>query len=133
MKYLPPASMSVFQSQVWEVVRQIPYGKVATYGQIARIVNPPPGIDAPTYLAFGARWVGTAMAACPADVPWHRVINAKGQISLRENAGLQRRLLEAEGVVFNKNQKVDMKRFGWLAHQQNTLFTIETHNTQESE
>lgn len=105
--------MSIFQAKVWDIVRQIPFGKVATYGQIARLINPPSEIDAKTYLAFGARWVGTAMATCPADVPWHRVINAQGKVSLREGAELQKQLLEAEGIVFDNHQKVDLSRFGW--------------------
>ncbi|MFZ5809183.1 MAG: MGMT family protein [Chloroflexota bacterium] len=113
MKYLSPAQMAVFRSQVWDVVRQIPSGCVATYGQIARLVQPPAGVDAQTYLAFGARWVGTALAACPEDVPWQRVINAQGKISLRVGGELQRQLLEAEGVRFNQQDKVDLKQYGW--------------------
>ncbi len=104
---------AVFNRQVWEVVRQIPRGRVATYGQIARLVPAPEGVDPQTYQAYGARWVGAAMAACPDDVPWQRVINAKGEISVRAGAEQQRRLLEAEGVVFNERSRVDLARFGW--------------------
>ncbi|MDO9349360.1 MAG: MGMT family protein [Anaerolineales bacterium] len=71
---------------VWDIVRQIPAGKVATYGQIAALIPPPGGMPLPDYLAFEARWVGGAMAACPPDVPWQRVINAQGKISLRPGA-----------------------------------------------
>ncbi len=103
---------AVFKRQVWEVVRQIPQGRVATYGQIARLVPAPEGVDAQTYQAYGARWAGAAMAACPDDVPWQRVINAKGEISPRPGAGEQRRVLEAEGIVFDERNRVDLARFG---------------------
>jgi methylated-DNA-protein-cysteine methyltransferase-like protein len=53
------------------------------------------------------------MAACPKDVPWQRVLNSKGEISLRAGAAEQRRLLEAEGVVFDDKGRVDLARFGW--------------------
>jgi methylated-DNA-protein-cysteine methyltransferase-like protein len=67
------------------------------------------------YSAWGARWVGGAMAACPDDVPWQRVINSQGKISLRQESGqsTQRQLLEAEGVVFDSRDRVDLARFGW--------------------
>ncbi|MGB9641353.1 MAG: MGMT family protein [Anaerolineales bacterium] len=113
MRYLSPAQMALFQNQVWDVVRQIPAGKVATYGQISHLVSPPAGVSLDSFLIFGARWVGSALAKCPDDVPWQRVINAKGTISLRESAELQRFLLESEGICFDQNQKIDLKRFGW--------------------
>jgi methylated-DNA-protein-cysteine methyltransferase-like protein len=53
------------------------------------------------------------MAACPPDVPWQRVLNSKGEISLRAGAEHQRRLLESEGVTFDGKGRVDLKRFGW--------------------
>ncbi len=108
-----PPDPAVFDRQVWDVVRRIPAGRVASYGQIARLIPPPEGVDPPSYLAYGARWVGSALARCPDDVPWQRVINAKGEISLRPGAEHQRRLLEAEGVVFNDRGRVDLARFGW--------------------
>jgi methylated-DNA-protein-cysteine methyltransferase-like protein len=86
---------------------------VASYGQIARLVPLPPGVDPDAYRAFGARWVGAALAACPGDVPWQRVLNARGEISLRAGAEHQRRLLEAEGVIFDAKGRVDLQRFGW--------------------
>jgi len=63
---------------------------------------------------FGARTVGWALRALPAgsDVPWHRVVNAKGGISLHDGAR-QRQLLEAEGVEFDDTGKIDLARFGW--------------------
>jgi methylated-DNA-protein-cysteine methyltransferase-like protein len=77
---------------------------------------PPPGsMTARDYAAFGARWVGGAMAACPPDVPWQRVINAQGKISLRGGGGpsQQQALLEAEGVVFDDRGRVDLAHYGW--------------------
>ena len=53
------------------------------------------------------------MAACPEDVPWQRVINSQGRISLRPGSENQRRLLEEEGVEFNASDRVDFARFGW--------------------
>ena len=91
---------------IYDLVRQIPRGRVATYGQLARLAN----------WGRRARHVGWAMHAAPEGVPWHRVINAKGEISERargDSHELQRLLLEAEGVEFNLAGRVDLKRFGW--------------------
>ena len=66
-----------------------------------------------TYLAFAPRWVGSAMAKCPEDVPWQRVINSKGEISPRPGAEEQRQLLEEEGVRFDERGRIDLKIFGW--------------------
>lgn len=111
--FTPPPDPTAFNRRVWDIVRQIPAGRVASYGQIARLIPPPQGVDSQNYLAFGPRWVGTAMAACPNDVPWQRVLNAKGEISPRPGAEQQRRLLEAEGVAFDARGRVDLSRFGW--------------------
>ena len=92
----PPDAAS-FNHQVWDVVRTIPLGRVASYGQIARLVPLPAGVDPDTYRAFGARWVGSAMAACPNDVPWQRVLNAKGEISVRAGAAEQRAAARGRG------------------------------------
>jgi methylated-DNA-protein-cysteine methyltransferase-like protein len=110
----PPDPVS-FNAQVWEIVRQIPPGKVATYGQIASLIHPPGDMNVKDYKAFGARWVGGAMAACPAGVPWHRVINAQGKISLRRGGGYiqQRQLLEAEGVIFDAHERINLSQYGW--------------------
>lgn len=100
---------------MWEIVRQIPPGKVTTYGQIAMWIAVPEGVPFERYRAFGPRWVGAAMAACPDEIPWQRVINAQGRISRRgfDRETSQRELLEAEGVLFDDRQRVDLKRFGW--------------------
>ena len=110
---LPQAARSAFNQSVWKIARQIPPGKVSTYGQIAAYIPPPAGVDPDKYQAFRARWVGSAMAACPPEVPWQRVINAQGKISQRSGAEGQRRMLEAEGVVFDQRERVDLARFGW--------------------
>jgi methylated-DNA-protein-cysteine methyltransferase-like protein len=125
MRFTSPPNPQQFQSLVWDLVRQIPRGRVATYGQIALMLPPPPGVDIESYRAFGPRWVGGAMAACPDDVPWQRVINAKGEISPRSGAQRQRELLEEEGIVFNEKNRVDLKKFGWTGSgesQQPVLF-----------
>lgn len=94
------------QERIYRVVRQIPAGKVSTYGDIAAIVGD-----------CTARMVGYAMAAATSDIPWHRVINAQGKISPRSDGGgeqLQRARLEDEGIYFDENGKVDLKRVRWL-------------------
>jgi methylated-DNA-protein-cysteine methyltransferase-like protein len=69
----------------------------------------------PDYEAFAPRWVGGAMASCPADVPWQRVINSQGKISLRKGSGyeVQRKLLEEEGLQFDERERIDLKRYRW--------------------
>jgi len=113
MRFTSPPNPQAYYAQVWDLVRQVPPGKVATYGQIALLLPPPPGVDFEAWRAFGPRWVGGAMAACPEDVPWQRVINSKGEISPRLGAGKQRELLEGEGVTFNEKGRIDLKKFGW--------------------
>jgi methylated-DNA-protein-cysteine methyltransferase-like protein len=93
---------------IWSIVRRIPRGRVATYGQVAELAG----------LEGHARQVGYAMHALPAksNVPWHRVINARGEVSERTNGDsheLQRLLLEAEGVVFDLRGRCDLKRYRW--------------------
>lgn len=93
--------------RVYAVVRQIPPGQVATYGQIAGIVG-----------NCTARMAGHAMSALSVedDVPWQRVINAQGKISPRGNdlsALRQQELLEEEGVVFSASGRVDFKQVRW--------------------
>jgi methylated-DNA-protein-cysteine methyltransferase-like protein len=112
MRYSSPPNQQTYYEQVWALVRQIPSGKVAAYGQIAQMLPPPNGVEFEAYKAFGPRWVGGAMANCPDDVPWQRVINSQGKISERPGAERQRQMLEEEGIVFMKD-KVDMKKYGW--------------------
>lgn len=112
-KFTSPSNKVDFNVRVWEIVRHIPYGKVSTYGRIAALIAPPSNMDVKSYLAFGARWVGGAMAACPEDIPWWRVINAQGKISPRPSADRQKELLEAEGVEFDSRGRVDFGCCGW--------------------
>lgn len=102
--------MQVSQAQqalfprIYAVTRQVPRGKVTTYGDVAHLVGE--GCD--------ARLVGYAMANCPDDVPWQRVINAQGKISLQgDSAAKQRMRLEAEGVVFDQRGRIDLKKYRW--------------------
>jgi methylated-DNA-protein-cysteine methyltransferase-like protein len=107
-----PPNQQAFYEQVWSLVRQVPRGKVVTYGQVAYLLPPPAEMEFQTYTALSRRWVGSAMAACPSDVPWQRVINSQGKISDRPGAQRQRQLLEEEGIVFVKD-KVDLKVYQW--------------------
>ena len=100
--------MSSFFQRVYRVVRLIPHGKVATYGQIAALLGHP----------RAARTVGWAMHALPegSDVPWHRVINAQGRVSTscqEHDANLQRERLEAEGVAFGPDGRADLRIYRW--------------------
>ena len=113
MRYTTPPNQQAYYEQVWQLVRRIPPGKVAAYGQIALMIPPPMGVEFEAYKAFGPRWVGGAMAACPDDVPWQRVINSQGKISERAGAEKQRQLLEQEGVEFDAKDRVDFKKYGW--------------------
>jgi methylated-DNA-protein-cysteine methyltransferase-like protein len=108
-----PPNPKEFNARVWELVRQIPPGRVMAYGQVGALIPPPQGLTLKDYDAFRARWVGGAMAQCPDDVPWWRVINAQGKISERPGAAEQRQRLEAEGVIFDDRDRIDLKRFGW--------------------
>jgi len=104
-----------FVAAVYTVVRAVPPGRVTTYGRVASLIPPPPSVDVHGYEQVKARWVGYAMADCPEDVPWHRVVNAAGRISPRPDEGpeLQRLLLQEEGVVFDETDRIDLERFAW--------------------
>lgn len=123
MRFTSPPDPHFYHAQVWEIVSQIPAGRVATYGQIASFIPPPAHMDAKDYSAWGARWVGGAMAACPPGVPWQRVINAQGKISLRPGGGSERQkaLLEAEGVMFDERERVNLRKYGWSGPSQEWL------------
>jgi len=112
MKSAPNAD--IFNALVWEIARQVPLGKVTTYGQIASTIPLLTGIDPADFDRYGAQWVGAAMNICPEDVPWQRVINSKGEISLPEPTGMrQRQLLEGEGVIFDIKARVNFEVVGW--------------------
>lgn len=92
---------------IYDLVILVPAGNVATYGQISRYVA-----------GSTPRIVGFAMAGVKPGlgVPWQRVINARGEISPHGGAGgsgLQREILEAEGIAFDARGRIDLKRFGW--------------------
>lgn len=113
MRFTSPPNQDAYYAQVWDMVRQIPYGTVTTYGQIAKMLPPPQGVEIEAYAAFGPRWVGGAMANCPDDVPWQRVVNSQGKISQRPGAQRQKELLLEEGVEFDENERIDLKKYGW--------------------
>lgn len=119
--YSSPPNQQAFYEHVWNLVRQIPRGKVATYGQIAKMISPPNGVDMEAYAAFAPRWVGGAMANCPDDVPWQRVINSQGKVSERAGAERQRQLLEQEGVEFDAKGRVDLKKYAWSGKSENDI------------
>jgi methylated-DNA-protein-cysteine methyltransferase related protein len=85
-------------------VRLIPKGRVITYGAIATVLGEP----------RKAREVGWAMAACPEGLPYQRVINARGEISAGGDAHMRKKALEADGVVFLQDGRVDLDRYLWL-------------------
>src|SRR5213078_2519869 len=95
-------------ARIYAVVRRIPRGRVATYGQIAELAG----------LQGHARQVGYALHALPSGsgIPWHRVVNSFGEVSRRSDSDsdeLQAELLRAEGVVFDTRGRIDLRRFRW--------------------
>jgi methylated-DNA-protein-cysteine methyltransferase-like protein len=97
-----------FSQRVYRTVQRIPPGKVIAYGGIAALLGTP----------RAARGVGHALATLPdgASVPWWRVVNGRGEISLTHHRGmLQRSLLQAEGVRFERGGRIDWKKYGWKA------------------
>lgn len=98
--------MNPLYQRIYTLVSQIPYGKVTTYGNIAKRLGTTPRI------------VGFAMARLPRnhDIPWQRVINRQGKVSHRVDGDghtLQRDLLESEGIIFNSKGQVDLNKFNW--------------------
>ena len=103
----PARSPSELRARIYAVVERIPRGRVATYGQVAALAGAP----------RHARQVGYALHDLPpgSELPWHRVINARGEVSRRSEPGwdgFQRQLLEAEGVEFHRG-RVDLQRYRW--------------------
>ena len=103
-----------FNPIVYEIVKQIPSGNVVAYGQIAAMIPPSEDVDDEQHARYGAQWVGAAMNASPDGVPWQRVINSKGEISLPDPTGTrQRKLLEDEGVKFDGKGRISWDVYGW--------------------
>jgi len=104
-----PEKNDNFFERVYEVARQIPYGKVTSYGAIAKVLG----------AARSSRMVGWAMNACHnlEDVPAHRVVNRNGLLTGKhhfDGTNLMQQLLENEGVVVKENQIVDLEKYFWL-------------------
>jgi methylated-DNA-protein-cysteine methyltransferase-like protein len=105
---MPSGLSKTSYARIYSIVCRIPKGRVATYGQIAALAGIP----------RNARQVGYALANAPDDIvlPWHRVVNAGGRVSLRSRPGsddFQQVLLEAEGVEFGLAGKISLKRYQW--------------------
>ena len=101
-----PAEVSVYK-KIYALVGKVPRGRVASYGQIARLVD-----------RCTARMVGYAMAAVPegSGIPWHRIINSQGRISPRsagDGSLAQKALLESEGISFDVAGRVDLEKVSW--------------------
>jgi len=96
--------MNPFYKQVYEIVELIPYGKVISYGEIAKILGRP----------RAAREVGRAMRLCPEGLPWQRVVMADGSITGGAFADMRRLILQSEDVAFLPDGRVDMKACRWL-------------------
>ena len=96
--------MNQFYEEVYAVVERVPYGKVISYGQIARLLGQP----------RAARAVGRAMRICPDSLPWQRVVMADGAVTGGGFAEMRRAILESEGVKFLSDGRVDMSTCGWL-------------------
>lgn len=108
--------IEAFRQQVYRIVAQVPAGRVSTYGQIAEMIPVPAGMNPHGYARVRAQWVGRAMRRAPEGVPWQRVINSKGRVSLpagSRTAMIQRERLEAEGIVFGRSGSIDLGRYGW--------------------
>jgi methylated-DNA-protein-cysteine methyltransferase-like protein len=98
--------VSTFADDVHDLVRSVPFGRVTTYGTLARLLGRP----------RSARMVGWAMHRCPEDVPAHRVVNHNGTLSggwAFGHPSVQRALLEDEGVMFIAEERCDLRRHGW--------------------
>lgn len=99
--------VNIFQQRAIDAIKKIPRGKVATYGQIAVMAGDP----------RGARQVVRVLhnSSTKEKLPWHRVINRQGRISLHPGSGYeqQRAMLENEGVWFNRNGTIDLRRYQW--------------------
>lgn len=96
-----------FHERVIALIRNIPEGRVATYGSVAASAGNPRAARQVAYILHSS--------STKESLPWHRVVNGKGAISLKpgQGYGLQKRLLEKEGIAFDENDRIDLKRFLW--------------------
>jgi methylated-DNA-protein-cysteine methyltransferase-like protein len=111
---MPNPQRAAFTERVVRLVRRIPRGKVATYGQIAVLAGN----------AYASRQVARLLHSMSDKerLPWQRVINSRGTISLRAEAGeRQRSLLEREGVQFGLHGRIDLSRYLWLGSAERTI------------
>ena len=95
---------STLYARIYALVKAVPMGKVATYGQIAKLAG------------CSARQVGFAMSAAPEDIPWQRIINSRGEISMRADGAVdmeQSLRLKTEGVAFNGKGRTDLSIYQW--------------------
>ena len=102
-----------YRERVYAIVRRIPPGHVMTYGQIAELLGD----------GYTPRTVGFVMHASPDGTPWHRVLNARGACSTGRLVlphDKQQRMLEQEGVVFDKNARCDLQTFLWIPKTKST-------------
>ena len=100
---MPNKRKTTFFDRVYEVVARIPYGRVVSYGQIARMLGSP----------RGARTVGWALSACPDELPWQRVVRADGSIAGGGFGELRRAMLLEEDIPFLLDGRVDMAACEW--------------------
>ncbi len=108
---IQPPRYDLYQP-IYDFVRRVPYGRVVSYGQVA---------DWVTEVRFTPRQVGVAMSVCPLDVPWQRVVGSDGRLLIAKRnpamAVQQRQKLEAEGVGFTEDGRVDIERYRWLIYE----------------
>ena len=95
-------------TEIYRIVAQIPAGRVSSYGRIAALAGYPRHARLVGYALYALRNTADAVT-----IPWWRVVNASGQISHPSSAELQRHLLEAEGVSFNPDARIDLRRYLW--------------------
>jgi len=100
-------NMTEFTEKIIFYIKNIPKGKILTYGKVALLAGNPKG-------ARQVSWTLNSMTE-KFDLPWHRVVNSKGKISIPTESGyeLQKSLLEEEGIEFNEKDAIDLKRFLW--------------------
>lgn len=101
-----PVAAELARERIFAAIARIPAGRVASYGQIAFVAG----------LPGRARLVGKLLGDAPPDLPWHRVINAAGEIALPKFSAAhreQKRRLRAEGVAFGRGGRVNLRRHGW--------------------